>query len=103
MSGQRVRLAELLAAVSLATDLADDAPADSALGDAVTVVDIARMIGLSGQDASDACCLALLYHASYQAVAAGRADVTARRTTCGEAMSCGGNVGLSRVTAVVAP
>lgn len=54
MSGQRVRLAELLAAVSRATDLADDASAGSALRDAVTVVDFARLIGRSEQDASDA-------------------------------------------------
>jgi hypothetical protein len=40
-SRQVLRLAELLAAVSLATDLADDAPFGSTLGDAVTVVDFA--------------------------------------------------------------
>ncbi|HEY4026169.1 MAG TPA: hypothetical protein VGO86_07035 [Candidatus Dormibacteraeota bacterium] len=40
--------------------------------------------------------------ALFDAVAAGRADVTAKRTSCGEAMSCTGNLGLYRVTVVVA-
>jgi len=40
-----VRLAELLAAVSLATDLADYAPFESALGDALTSLQLARLAG----------------------------------------------------------
>jgi hypothetical protein len=38
----------------------------------------------------------------FEAAAAGRADVTAKRTTCGEALSCTGNQGLFRITVVVA-
>jgi hypothetical protein len=38
--GQGLRLAELLAAVSLATDLAHDVPAESALRDAVLAVEL---------------------------------------------------------------
>lgn len=40
--------------------------------------------------------------ALFDAVAPGRADVSARRTSCGEAMSCTGNLGFYRVTVVVA-
>lgn len=57
-----LRLAELFAAVSLATDLADDAPFGNALGDAVTVVDFARVAGFAEEDVKDACYLALLHH-----------------------------------------
>ena len=48
-----VRLAELLAAVSLATDLADDSPLESALGDALTSLHLARLAGLAGEDLTD--------------------------------------------------
>src|SRR5205807_8793313 len=41
-SGPLLRLAELLAAVSLATDLAHDAPLESALRDAVVALGFAR-------------------------------------------------------------
>jgi hypothetical protein len=41
--------------------------------------------------------------ALYDAVAPGRADVNAKRTSCGEAMSCTGTLGFYRVTVVVAP
>jgi DNA-binding CsgD family transcriptional regulator len=58
----RLRLAELLAAVSLATDLAHDVPAESALRDAVLSVELARLAGWPGADISDAYYLALLYH-----------------------------------------
>jgi hypothetical protein len=37
----------------------------------------------------------------FDAVAPGRADVSAKRTSCGEAMSCTGNLGFFRVTVVV--
>lgn len=40
--------------------------------------------------------------AQFDAVAAGRADVTANRTTCGEALACTGSQGAYRVTVVVA-
>jgi hypothetical protein len=39
--------------------------------------------------------------ALYDAVAPGRADLDAKRTSCGEAMSCTGNLGFYRVTVVV--
>jgi len=39
--------------------------------------------------------------ALFDAVAPGRADVSAERTSCGEAMSCTGNLGFYRVTVVV--
>lgn len=57
-----LRLAELLAAVSLASDLAHDVPTESALRDAVLAVAFARMIGTTGPDLSDVFYLALLYH-----------------------------------------
>jgi hypothetical protein len=80
-----LRLAELLPAVSLATDLADDAPFGSALGDAVTVVDFAQMAGFAEEDVQDAYYLALLHHIGCtaavlsQARASGGDDVSARR------------------------
>jgi hypothetical protein len=40
--------------------------------------------------------------ALFDAVGPGRADVSATRTSCGEAMSCTGNLGFYRVTVVVA-
>jgi DNA-binding CsgD family transcriptional regulator len=57
-----VRLAELLATVSLATDLAHDVPAESALRDALFSVRLARLAGWSRDDQSDVYYLALLYH-----------------------------------------
>lgn len=41
--------------------------------------------------------------ATFDAVAAGTAQVTAKRTSCGEALSCTGNLGSYRVTVLVAP
>lgn len=64
-----LRLAELLAAVSLATDLADDAPLESALGDALTAVALARVAHLSGDDLADVYYLSLLYHVGCTAAA----------------------------------
>jgi HD-GYP domain-containing protein (c-di-GMP phosphodiesterase class II)/DNA-binding CsgD family transcriptional regulator len=61
-SAHGLRLAELLAAVSLATDLAHDVAAESALRDAVLAVELARLVGWSEPDVSDAYYLALLYH-----------------------------------------
>lgn len=57
-----LRLAELLAAISLATDLAHDVPAESALRDAVLSVGLARSAGWTGPTLSDVYYLALLYH-----------------------------------------
>ena len=57
-----VRLAELLATVSLATDLAHDVAAESALRDALLSVNLARLAGWSDGDVRDAYYLALLYH-----------------------------------------
>ena len=84
-SSQMLRLAELLAAVSLATDLADDAPFESALGDALTALELARLAGLSGDDLTDVYYLAFLYHlgctaaADSQARVGGGDDVSSRR------------------------
>jgi hypothetical protein len=61
-SAPGLRLAELLAAVSLATDLAHDVPAESALRDAVLAVEFARLMGWDRADVSDVYYLALLYH-----------------------------------------
>jgi response regulator RpfG family c-di-GMP phosphodiesterase/DNA-binding CsgD family transcriptional regulator len=60
--GQDLRLSELLAAISLATDLAHDVPAESALRDALLAVELAGLAGWTGADVSDAYYLALLYH-----------------------------------------
>src|SRR5438270_26199 len=57
-----VRLAELLATVSLASDLAHDVPAESALKDALFSVRLARLAGWSRDELSDTYYLALLYH-----------------------------------------
>jgi len=61
-SEHSLRLAELLAAVSLATDLSHDVPAESALRDALLAVELARLAGWTGADLSDVYYLALLYH-----------------------------------------
>lgn len=61
-SGRGVRLAELLATVSLASDLAHNVAAESALRDALLSVRLARLAGWSSPDPSDAFYLALLYH-----------------------------------------
>jgi DNA-binding CsgD family transcriptional regulator len=57
-----VRLAELLATVSLASDLAHDVPPESALRDALFSVRLGRLAGWSRDDLSDTYYLALLYH-----------------------------------------
>lgn len=80
-----VRLAELLAAVSLATDLADDAPFESALGDALTSLELAQQAGLRGADLTDVYYLGFLYHLGCTAAADSQArvgagdDVSSRR------------------------
>ena len=60
--GEGLRLAELLAALSLATDLAHQVPAESALKDALLSVAFAQHLGLAESDLSDVYYLALLYH-----------------------------------------
>ncbi|MGH7877310.1 MAG: HD domain-containing phosphohydrolase [Candidatus Dormibacteraceae bacterium] len=62
VAGGGVRLAELLATVSLASDLAHDVPAESALRDALVSVRLARLAGWSRDDLADTYYLALLYH-----------------------------------------
>jgi DNA-binding CsgD family transcriptional regulator len=57
-----VRLAELLATVSLASDLAHDVPAESALRDALLSVRLGRLDGWPDEELSNAYYLALLYH-----------------------------------------
>jgi HD-GYP domain-containing protein (c-di-GMP phosphodiesterase class II)/DNA-binding CsgD family transcriptional regulator len=85
MPGQGVRLAELLASVSLATDLAHDVAAESALRDAVLAVGFARLLGWGDSDVSDAYYLALLYHIGCTGAVAAQSrlgagdDVTVRR------------------------
>ena len=59
---QGVRLAELVATVSLATDLAHDVASESALRDAMLAVALARLAGWSHADLRDTYYLALLYH-----------------------------------------
>ena len=80
-----LRLAELLAAVSLATDLAHDVPAESALRDTVLTVELARLAGWTGADLSDAFYLAMLYHIGCTGAVAAQSrlgagdDLTVRR------------------------
>ena len=57
-----LRLAELLGALSLATDLAHQAPPETALKDALMSVAFARQLGLTGPDLSDVYYLALVSH-----------------------------------------
>lgn len=57
-----LRLAELMAALSLATDLGDGFPLEKALRDAVLAVGLARELGLDGPELSDVYYVALLEH-----------------------------------------
>ena len=68
-TGEGLRLAELLAALSLATDLAHQVPAESALKDALLSVAFARHLGLTESALSDVYYLALLYHLGCTAAA----------------------------------
>jgi hypothetical protein len=61
-SNRELRLAELLATVSLASDLAHNVPAESALRDALLATRLGRLAGWSDADLSDVYYLALLYH-----------------------------------------
>jgi response regulator RpfG family c-di-GMP phosphodiesterase/DNA-binding CsgD family transcriptional regulator len=84
-TGHSLRLAELLAAVSLATDLAHDVAAESALRDAFLAVELARLMGWTGADVSDVYYLALLYHIGCTGAVAAQSrlgagdDLTVRR------------------------
>jgi HD-GYP domain-containing protein (c-di-GMP phosphodiesterase class II) len=83
--GEGLRLAELLAALSLATDLAHQVPAESALKDALLSVAFARHLGLADSELSDVYYLALLYHlgctgaAEEQGLVSGGDDGSVRR------------------------
>lgn len=57
-----IRLAGLLATVSLASDLAHDVPPESALRDALLSARLGRLAGWPDAELSDAYYLALLYH-----------------------------------------
>lgn len=72
-----LRLAELLSAVSLATDLAHGVPFESALCDCLLALQLARLAGLDGEDLSDAYYLALLYHLGCTGAAEANARVGA--------------------------
>ena len=80
-----LRLAELLAVVSLATDLSHDVPPESALRDALLAVGLARLMGWTAADVSDTYYLALLYHVGCTGAVAAQSrlgagdDLTVRR------------------------
>src|SRR5947209_1623305 len=84
-SDHSLRLAELLAAVSLATDLSHDVPAESALRDALLAVELAGLAGWTAADVSDVYYLALLYHMGCTSAVAAQSrlgagdDVSVRR------------------------
>ncbi len=61
-SSTDLRLAELMAAISLAIDIADGYPLEKSLRDALLAVGLARELGLHGQDLSDVYFTALLAH-----------------------------------------
>lgn len=65
-----LRLAELLATVSLATDLAHDVASESALRDALLAASLARLAGWPDHEVRDAYYLALLYHVGCTAAVA---------------------------------
>jgi len=65
-----IRLAELLATVSLASDLAHDVPAESALRDALLTARLGRLAGWPEGEVSDGYYLALLYHVGCTAAVA---------------------------------
>jgi HD-GYP domain-containing protein (c-di-GMP phosphodiesterase class II)/DNA-binding CsgD family transcriptional regulator len=80
-----LRLAELLGTVSLASDLAHDVPAESALKDGLVSLRLAHLAGWPEAGLSDLYYLALLYHVGCTAAVAAQArmaagdDVAARR------------------------
>jgi HD-GYP domain-containing protein (c-di-GMP phosphodiesterase class II)/DNA-binding CsgD family transcriptional regulator len=82
VSGE-IRLAELLATVSLASDLAHDVPPESALRDALLTAGLGRLAGWPDAEVSDAYYLALLYHVGCTAAVAQQSrlgdDIAVRR------------------------
>jgi HD-GYP domain-containing protein (c-di-GMP phosphodiesterase class II) len=60
--GRELRLAELLAALSLASDLAKNLPPESALRNSLVAVGLGQRLGLSAEDLSDVYYLSLLHH-----------------------------------------
>jgi hypothetical protein len=60
-----IRLAELLATLSLATDLAMDFPPETALRTCLLAVHIARQLGVSEEQVSDVFYTSLLRHIGY--------------------------------------
>lgn len=61
-TGSDLRLAELLAALSLASDLAHNLPTESALRNSLVALGIAQRQGLSGEELSDVYYLSVLRH-----------------------------------------
>ncbi len=57
---RQLHLAEIIAALSLATDLGNGFPLEKALRNTILAVGIGRAVGLSGQELSDVYYLALL-------------------------------------------
>ena len=72
-----LRLAELLAALSLATDLAQNLPLESALRNALLALGLARTVGVEGDELSDVYYLALLHHLGCTGAAADEARMSA--------------------------
>ncbi len=64
-----LRLAELMATISLATDLGNGYPLEKALRNALLAVGLARALGVDGQELSDVYYVALLEHLGCTAVA----------------------------------
>ena len=75
--GGGLRLAELLGALSLATDLAHQVPLETGLKDALLSVAFARHLGLAGQELCDAYYLALVSHLGCTAYAEEQGGVSA--------------------------
>lgn len=79
--GSDLRLAELLAALSLAADLAKNLPPESALRNSLIAIGLGQRHNLSAEDLSDVYYLSLLHHvgctgaAVYAAQLAGGDDV----------------------------
>jgi len=76
-AAEGVRLAELLGALSLATDLAHQVPPETGLKDALLSVAFARHLGLPSDQLSDVYYLALLYHLGCTAAAEEQGGVSA--------------------------
>lgn len=72
-----LRLAELLAALSLATDLSQNLPLESALRNALVALSLARAMGVEGDELSDVYYLALLHHLGCTGSAPDEASISA--------------------------